>query len=180
MLRRYIEVLLMTTGAQTAWVRLALSVSDASAIIKADGCTQDVVCWHRWQWETKRHLGAWRQVRLAPVTHLQPDLHPPPHPPSNLSLLFSFRSWVFYLYFCNRMLLSRAAVYNIDEQKTFITRAALRHANSSCATETAAILICCWSHCHLCQHDVINNKSCIWLWFSSLLSLSIHLYAEAF
>lgn len=38
--------------------------------IKADGCMQDIVCWHRWQWETKRHLGAWRQVRLAPVIHL--------------------------------------------------------------------------------------------------------------
>lgn len=31
---------------------------------------QDIVCWHRWQWEAKRHLGAWRQVRLAPVFHL--------------------------------------------------------------------------------------------------------------
>lgn len=38
-------------------------------LIKADGCMQDIVCWHRWQWETKRHLGARRQVRLAPVIH---------------------------------------------------------------------------------------------------------------
>lgn len=44
MLRRYMEVLLMTTGPQIACVRLAVSVCDANAFIKADGCTQDVVC----------------------------------------------------------------------------------------------------------------------------------------
>lgn len=62
--------------------------------IKADGCMQDIVCWHRWQWETKRYLGAWRQVRLAPVILLvQTTTRPPPAATSSVKLLiycFSF------------------------------------------------------------------------------------------
>lgn len=109
-------------------------------VLKTDGCTQDVVCWHRWQWETKRHLGAWRQVRLARVTHLVSNRNQTSarrHILRQPSVVFTFGVRCCLVWLCS------GSVGSIST-------------HTACSPTFSAQ----WSQCHLCDIRKRNDCKC--------------------